>query len=49
MLLWSSVYANNEWQITEAYSNLCQTTKVKCFTKIVCDFELLTIFAKILS
>ena len=32
--------------IAEVYSELCQTTKMKRFTKIVINYESLTIFAK---
>ena len=32
---------------SEAYSNLCQPSKMKFFVKIVNDIESLTIFAKV--
>ena len=28
-----SIFPNNEYQIKEAYSELCQTSKMECFTK----------------
>ena len=31
ILLVSSIFLNNEWQIAEAYSELCQKSKMECF------------------
>ena len=38
ILLASSIFPNNEQQIIEAYSELCQTYKVERFTKKVNSF-----------
>ena len=40
------IFRNNELQIKEAYSELCQTSKMEYLTKTVNGFQLLTIFAK---
>ena len=45
--LWYSNSFKNETSVTlEAYSELCQTSKMEVFTKIVNGFSFLTIFAK---
>ena len=33
ILLLSSLFQKNEWQITEVHSELCQTSKMECFYK----------------
>ena len=33
-------------QMSEAYADPCQTSKMECFAKIVNDFQLLTISVK---
>ena len=38
ILLASSVFPNNEQQITDAYSESSQTSKMKCLTKKVNSF-----------
>ena len=46
ILLASSIFPNNNQQITDAYSEPCQTPKVDCLTKKANGFQPLTNFAK---
>ena len=38
-----SVFPNNKYQVTEAYSEFCRTYEMECFTKKVNSFLPLTI------
>ena len=43
LLLFYSVFPNNKYQVTEAYSEFCRTYEMECFTKKVNSFLPLTI------
>ena len=45
ILLTSLFFPQKEQRITEMYSELSQTSKIECFTKIVSNFQPLTVFS----